>query len=132
MSNLAFPQAGILTSLDAAAGKAKVMIPLYKIETSWIPVASNLLYDTQVNMQQIQVNSPAATGIEATGGTVDAPASCPGTFTSWGAATLSAVQATAPSGSVGRMDYGTLKVGDEVAVIFLNGDINDGRVIARF
>jgi len=132
MQNQGLPQAGIITSLDRAAGQAKVFLPLFKLETAWIPVASNLLYDTQVSMQQIKFNSPAATGIEATGGTVDAPASCPGTFTSWGAATLSAAQATAPSGSVGRIDYGTLQVGDEVVVVFLNGDINQGRVIARF
>lgn len=31
---------------------------------------------------------------------------------------------------VGEVDI--LTVGDEVAVIFLNGDLNDGRVIARF
>ncbi|HWP96403.1 MAG TPA: hypothetical protein VN426_06100 [Syntrophomonadaceae bacterium] len=132
MNNTGFPQAGIISSLDTAGRRAKVFLPLFKIETGWIPVASNLLYETQVSLHQIQINSPAATTVEASSGTVDAPASCPGTFATWAAAALNADQVNAPSGSVGRVDYGTLKVGDEVAVIFLNGDVNQGRVIARF
>lgn len=131
MSNLAFPQAGIITSLDTARAKAKVLIPLYKIETSWIPVATNLLYDLRNRLTGIQVVSPEASTVQAEMGTVDAPASCPGTFGTWQAQTMTATQASAPSGSLDRIDYGTLQVGDEVVVVFINGNINDGRVIAR-
>ncbi len=131
-NNPSMPQAGIVTSLNKDAGQAKAFLPLFKIETGWIPVATNLLYETQVGMQQIQIASPAATDVQATGGTVAAPPMCPGTFSTWGAAALGASQAAAPSGSVDRVDYGTLQVGDEVLVVFLNGDINQGRIIARF
>lgn len=116
MSRLAFPQAGIITSLDGESAKAKVFLPLFKIETGWIPVATNLLYQEQVTMEE-----PALTADPP--GTILRPPGDP-------AISFTSISATA--GTASRMNWGTLQVGDEVAVIFLNGDLNQGRVIARF
>lgn len=116
MSKLAFPQAGIITSLDPGAAKAKVFLPLFKIETGWIPVATNLLYEEQVTMED-----PVLTADPP--GLIDRPPGDPDI-------TFLSVNATA--GTASRINWGTLQVGDEVAVIFLNGDLNQGRVIARF
>ncbi|NLI12804.1 MAG: hypothetical protein GX425_09315 [Peptococcaceae bacterium] len=117
MSNLAFPQAGIITSLDAAAGRAKVFLPLYKIETTFIPVASNLLYETGIT----------ATGLERDNHTVysdpDKTVVNP---------QASGPKETSSQETAEKIEWTTLQVGDEVAVIFLNGNLNDGRVIARF
>jgi len=116
MSKLAFPQAGIITSLDSGTARAKVFLPLFKIETAWIPVATNLLYESQVTMEE-----PVLTADPP--GSIQRPPGDP-------AISFTAVNATA--GTVEKLNWGTLKVGDEVAVIFLNGNLNEGRVIARF
>lgn len=110
--NLMFPQAGIITSLDVAGAKAKVLLPIFGIETPWIPVAANLLYETQADILELAIER----------GAIAPPGDSPIEFTS----------INAQGGSAGKIAWGTLKVGDEVAVIFLNGDINSGRVIARF
>ncbi|MEW6423183.1 MAG: hypothetical protein AB1523_00305 [Bacillota bacterium] len=119
MNKLAFPQAGIITSLDAGAAKAKVFLPLFKIETGWIPVATNLLYQEQVTMK-----TPVLTADPL--GTIEKPPKesppPPDYFTA----------INAHAGTAEKISWGTLKVGDEVVVIFLNGDLNEGRVIARF
>lgn len=121
MAHLTFPQAGIITSLDIQKGQAKVFIPLLGVETSWIPVATGLLYETKA-----KVTSISTSNVQATNGNVSAPIPCPGSFSSW-----TANQLSAPNGTIERVDWGTLKVGDEVVVVFLNGDINSGVVIAR-
>ncbi|SHN73124.1 hypothetical protein [Desulfitobacterium chlororespirans] len=88
MQKLICPQLGILTSLSG--NTAKVYLPLFKIETGWIRVSSNLLYEKEVQL----------TGQ-------------PESF------------------SFNEMVYNTLKVGDEVLVVFANGDINQGIVALR-
>lgn len=127
MQNRGLPQAGIITSLDRAAGLAKVFLPIFKIETDWIPVATNLLYEEQIeatNIKATQLERNSHTVYEdAEKTTVKASASGP--------------VATAGTESIQRQDikkmtWGTLQVGDEVVVVFLNGDVNQGRVIARF
>jgi len=125
--NNGLPQAGIITSLNATERRAKIFLPLFKIETNWIPVASNLLYDTTVGLQQVGLDAIGASEVQAGPGEVDGAS-----FTAWEATAASASSAAAAAGSVSRINYGSLQVGDEVAVIFLNGDINQGRVIARF
>lgn len=114
--NLIFPQAGIITSLNVSDAKAKVFLPLYKIETSWIPVASNLLYETTVKAISLERDSHTVyNDLEKT--SVNSLASGP--------------KETSAQETIERIEWGTLKVGDEVVVVFLNGDLNDGRVIAR-
>lgn len=115
-SKLATPQAGIITSLDPVAARAKVFLPLFKIETGWIPVATNLLYEVQVTVEH-----PVLTADPP--GLIDRPPGDPD---------ISFTSITATAGTASRMNWGTLQVGDEVAVIFLSGDLNQGRVIARF
>ncbi|MDI6711462.1 MAG: hypothetical protein QME76_12410 [Bacillota bacterium] len=105
-------QAGVITALDAAAAKAMVFLPLLKLETGWIPVATNLLFETGVSLQAPVVNS----------GTIERPP---------GETSISFTKISAASGSASGIRYGTLKVGDQVVVIFLNGDLNQGVVIAR-
>lgn len=127
MQNQGLPQAGIITSLNKSTGLAKVFLPLFKIETDWIPVASNLLYEefivaTNIHSTTLERNSHTVYE-DAEKTTVKASATGP--------------VATASTESIQRQDvkkmtWGTLQVGDEVAVIFLNGDVNQGRVIARF
>lgn len=129
--NLMFPQAGIITSLDKALALAKVVLPLFKIETGWIPVATNLLYETGVTLGNVTLDTPSVTTVTMGAGSISAPSPCPGSFSGMTSEQLSGEQAAAPSGSVQRVDYGTLAVGDEVVIIFVNGNLNDGRVIAR-
>ena len=117
MSNLAFPQAGIITSFDAASCRAKVFLPLFKIETTFIPVASNMLYETGIKSTGLERdNHTVYSNQEKT--VINAPASGP--------------KETSSQETAERIEWTTLQVGDEVAVIFLNGNLNDGRIIARF
>lgn len=126
MSNLAFPQAGIITSLDAPKGKAKVFIPLYKIETAWIPVASNLLYEEKITATTLK-----STGLERAPHTVYAEDEKITVIPTASGAKAVASEETINKQTIDKFEWKTLKVGDEVVVVFLNGDINDGRVIAR-
>lgn len=121
------PQAGIITSLDRASGLAKVFLPLFKIETSWIPVASNLLYEEQIVATDIE-----ATQLERNSHTVYEDAEKATVKTSATGPVATASVESIQRQDIKMMTWGTLQVGDEVAVIFLNGDINQGRVIARF
>jgi len=118
MAPLTFPQAGIVTTLDTQKGQAKVFIPLLGVETGWIPVATGLLYE-----EKIEMTTPVITADPS--GTIERPPKeeppPPYTFT----------KINGQAGTVERINYGTLKVGDEVVVVFLNGDINSGVVIAR-
>ncbi len=132
MKNTGLPQAGIITTLDTANSRAKVFLPLFKIETDWIPVASNLLYETSVNMQEVSMDTVSASTVQASAGTVGAGEFCPGSFSSWAAEEMSADLLDISSASINNITYGSMKVGDEVVVVFLNGDVNQGRVIARF
>lgn len=111
-----FPQAGIITSLDINNAVAKVFLPLYKIETGWIPVATNLLYEANAK----------ATGLERDNHTVYSD-----TDKTVVNAQASGPKETSTQETIQRIEWGSLTVGDEVAVIFLNGDLNQGRVIAR-
>lgn len=117
MKNTAFPQAGIITSLDAGNAKAKVYLPLYKIETGWIPVATNLFYETGVK----------ATGLERDNHTVysDQEKTSVNTL-------ASGPKETSSQETADKIEWTTLQVGDEVVVVFINGNLNDGRVMARF
>lgn len=117
MSDKYFPQAGIITSLDNIVARAKVFLPLYKIETDWIQVAANLMYETKVKATGLERdNHTVYSDTEKT--VVNAPASGP--------------KETASQETMQKIEWGTLSVGDEVAVIFLNGNLNEGRIIARF
>jgi len=119
MNKAAYPQAGIITSLDIAGARAKVHLPLFGIETSWIPMASGMIYEEQVTME-----TPVLTADPS--GTIEKPPKedppPPDLFTA----------INAQAGSAAKLTWGTLKVGDEVVVVFLNGDLNEGRIIARF
>jgi phage baseplate assembly protein gpV len=118
VNRLSFPQAGIITSLDARKARAKVHIPLLGLETGWIPVATGLFYE-----ERVQMEGPVITADPS--GTIERPPKedppPPYTFT----------RINGQAGTVERLSYGTLRVGDEVVVVFLNGDINSGVVIAR-
>ncbi|ADY55141.1 putative phage baseplate assembly protein V [Syntrophobotulus glycolicus DSM 8271] len=81
-----FPQLGVLTSIGG--NTARVYLPLFKVETGWIRISSNLLYELEVTL-----------------------AGQPGTFD--------------------KIAYDTLKIGDEVLVVFANGDINQGIITVR-
>lgn len=126
-----FPQAGIITGLNADEALAKVHIPLLGIETNWIPVATGILYEVQVNFTEIGFDSPQMTDISVSSGKVSAPPMCPGIFSSLTSSQVTGSAVSSPSGAAQRVDWGTLKVGDEVLVVFLNGDINAGVVAAR-
>lgn len=121
------PQAGIITSLNKDAGQAKAFLPLFKIETAWIPVATNLLYEEKIEMTELK-----STGLGRESHTVytDSAKTTVKDTASGPAATASSE--TIQSQTIERSEWGTLKVGDEVLVVFLNGDINQGRIIARF
>ncbi|AEG60011.1 hypothetical protein [Desulforamulus ruminis] len=115
-----FPQAGVITSLNGR--EARVYLPLFKMETGWVRVATNLLYEKAVTMSQGGVNS-VSTG----GGQIIRPPGEP---------TIEFTEMTTggcsfATGSCTEIQFGTLQVGDEVVIVFLNGNINDGRVIAR-
>lgn len=117
MRNFVFPQVGIITSLDAEKALAKVFLPLYKIETGWIPVATNLFYETGVKATSLERdNHTVYSDQEKT--SVNVLASGP--------------KETASQETAEKIEWTTLKVGDEVVVVFINGNLNDGRVIARF
>lgn len=127
MSERMFPQAGIITSLDVSIGKAKVFIPLFKIETDWIAVASNLLYEQKITATKLE-----SSGLERNAHTVyEDPEKNTIKATATGPKATATTE-TISTQTIDNLKWGTLKVGDEVAVIFLNGNINDGRVIARF
>ncbi len=127
MSNLVFPQAGIITSLDFSRGKAKVFIPLYKIETSWIPVATNLLYEEMVNATKL-----VSSQLERAPHTVYADEDKTTVVNTACGAKAVADQEVVGAQTIRRLEWHTLRVGDEVVVVFLNGNINDGRIVARF
>lgn len=116
MNKQVFPQAGVITSLDTAGARAKVFLPLYRIETNWIPVATNLLYETGVK----------ATGLERDNHTVYSDQDKTSVNT-----VASGPKETSSLETAEKIEWTTLQVGDEVVVVFLNGDINEGRVIAR-
>lgn len=82
------PQLGVLTSLSG--NTARVYFPLFKLESGWIRIASNLLYEKEVTL----AGHPETENFS-------------------------------------RIGYNTLKVGDEVLVVFANGDINQGIVTVR-
>lgn len=117
MKNPVFPQAGVITSLDVEKARAKVFLPLFKIETSWIPVATNLLYETGVKATGLERdNHTVYSDPEKT--TVNSLASGP--------------KETSTRETAEKIEWSTLRVGDEVLLVFLNGDLNEGRVIARY
>lgn len=116
-NSLIFPQAGIITSLVIESARAKVFLPLFKLETGWIPVATTLLYETGVKSTGLERDNHTVYS-DADKTVVNAPASGP--------------KETSTQEIAERIEWTTLQAGDEVAVIFLNGDLNDGRVIARF
>jgi hypothetical protein len=124
---MVYPQAGIITSLDVLIGKAKVFLPLFKIETDWIAVASNLLYE-----ENITANNLESTGLERDNHNVYADAEKITLKPDASGLKETGSQETITTQTIKNIMWGTLKVGNEVAVIFLNGDINQGRVIARF
>lgn len=127
MQNQGLSQAGIITSLNKSAGQAKVFLPLFKIETAWIPIASNLLYEEEIAAENIE-----STGLGRSPHTVYSdPDKTTAKDTASGAAATASAE-TIQNQTIQKMVWGSLQVGDEVAVIFMNGDVNQGRVIARF
>lgn len=118
-----FPQAGIVTSLDKAKALARVQIPVLGIETGWIPVSTNLLYEDSLIETQIDITEITIDPMNPIG--TDEPH--PGVSHT----NLHGHQGSVNQAHIERATYGTLKVGNEVVVVFLNGDINDGVVIAR-
>lgn len=110
---MTYPQAGVVTSLDRQSGRAKVYLPLFGIETDWIAVATNLLYEERLEVSELRLEPLNPEGIE------DPHPGIGHTFQ------------VAHAGCVARVDFGTLRVGDEVLVLFLNGDLNEGVVFAR-
>jgi hypothetical protein len=110
-----FPQAGILMALNAEKAEAIVMIPLFNMETDWCPVCKNLLYQEEVKLEKPVLTADPPSTIDKPPGTP------PDTFV--------AVNATA--GTIQKETYGSLKVGDEVLVVFLNGDIHQPVVAGR-
>jgi hypothetical protein len=112
--NKYFPQAGILTSLNKEEAMAKVMIPLLQHETEWCPVVTNLLYEKEIEEENIESDDPTIY------------ANIPKTVV-----VVSGPKGTESKRKVQREKYGTLQVGDEVLVIFLNGDIHQPVVAGR-
>lgn len=109
-----FPQSGILTSLNAAKAEAKVMIPILQHETEWCPVITNLFYEKNVQETDIESdNFTLYSDILQTSAIVSGPKS------------------TEAKRKIQKQEYHTLQVGDEVLVIFLNGDIHQPIVIGR-
>lgn len=120
---LMFPQAGIITSLraDPDNGKrkeAKVYIPLFKLETDWIRVSANLVYEENVSF-----NTPVITA-DPSGTIKHPPVDNPPAPTLF-------YEINGQAGTAAKISWETLKVGDEVITFFLNGDPNQGVVIAR-
>ncbi|TEB09297.1 hypothetical protein [Pelotomaculum propionicicum] len=116
MKDLIFPQAGIITSLNVEQALAKVFIPLFKIETTWIPVSTNLLYETKIKATTLERDSHTVY-YDSEKISINSTASGP--------------KETSSQETMERIEWGTLKVGNEVVVVFLNGNLNAGRVIAR-
>lgn len=66
MSKGMFPQPGIVTSYDETNGLAKVFLPLYKLETDWIPIAKHLIdisFTTGVEVVVVFLNGNADDGV---------------------------------------------------------------------
>lgn len=118
-----FPQAGIITSLNIDEALAKVHIPLLNVETDWIQVSTNLLFEEDAQAEQLELTEMRIDPLNKLG--VDEPH--PGIGHTFALGHSGTVQSI----SLRRVTYGTLKVGDEVLVVFLNGDINAGVVAAR-
>lgn len=119
----AFPQAGIITSLNVEERKAKAYLPLLGIETGWIPVATNLLIEEDIKGEGAEFTEVRIDPLNKLG--VDEPHPGIGHTFALGH------QGTVEVFALRRIAYGTLKVGDEVLVVFLNGDVNNGVVAAR-
>ncbi|WCK55434.1 hypothetical protein PP175_05645 [Aneurinibacillus sp. Ricciae_BoGa-3] len=114
MENMMFPQTGILSSLDVDKAEAKVAIPLFNMETDWCPVATHLLYQTNVEENTVEADNPTIySDSEKT------------------SVTISGAKEIETKVTLQKEKYGTLKVGDEVLVIFLNGNIHWPIVAAR-
>jgi len=120
---LMFPQAGVVTSLrtdpdNSKRKEAKVYIPLFKQETDWIRVSTNLVYEENVSL-----DTPVITA-DPSGAIQHPPKDNPPAPTLFWAI-------GGQAGTVAKITWATLKVGDEVITVFLNGDLNQGVVIAR-
>ena len=109
--NLMFPQAGILTSLALDGNMAKVYLPLFKLETGWIRLSTNLLFEKSIKLKTLVITT----------GTIDRS----------GDTSISYSQIQGESGTIDELSWDTLKIGDEVLVLFVNGDINMGVVTNR-
>ncbi|MED0680591.1 hypothetical protein P4T20_15010 [Aneurinibacillus thermoaerophilus] len=110
--NKYFPQAGILTSLNLDKAEGKVMIPLLQHETDWCPIAKNLLEEEKIVLQNPVVGS----------GVMDLPPDAPPIVFE----DIKSDEMTAE-----KIKFGSLSVGDEVLVVFLNGDIHQPVITAR-
>lgn len=120
---LMFPQAGIVTSLrtdpDNSNNKeARVYIPLLKLETDWIRVSSNLVYEESVVLEAPVITADPSSTIQ------HPPKESPPAPTLF-------FEINGHGGTAAKIKWGSLKVGDEVITVFLNGDVNQGVVIAR-
>jgi hypothetical protein len=118
-----FPQAGIITSLNMKERKAKTYLPLLGIETDWMPVATNLLFEEEVEGEGLEFMKIRIDPMNPLG--IDEPHPEIGHTFALGH------QGTVKAFALRRIVYGTIKVGDEAVVVFLNGDINNGVVVAR-
>ncbi|WCK53834.1 hypothetical protein PP175_21330 [Aneurinibacillus sp. Ricciae_BoGa-3] len=101
-----FPQAGILTSLNVDSAEAKVAIPLFNFETDWCPISTHLLYQTDVELSNVTLQNVQIGTVSSESGTIE-------------------------SLKAEKIKFSTLKVGDEVLLTFLNGDIHRPIVVAR-
>ncbi|WP_128739138.1 hypothetical protein [Desulfocucumis palustris] len=118
-----YPQAGIVTSLrtdpDNPDGKeAKVFIPLMKLETDWIRVAANLVYEEKAELERPVITADPSSTIQ------HPPKESPPPSTLF-------TDINGHAGTVKKVTWGTLRTGDEVIVVFLAGDINQGVIVAR-
>ncbi len=114
-----FPQAGVISSLNAEKAEAKVWIGLLNFETDWCPVATNLLYEKEVELEGVEIDTIRMMDITTTSPEV-------GSFS-----LLSSPKGTIEKMRVKNMKFNTLQVGDEVLVVFLNGDPHTPVVTAR-
>jgi hypothetical protein len=109
-----FPQAGILMALNAEKAEAIVMIPLFNMETDWCPVAKNLLYEQTIEESGITSDNPVFYSDKEKTSVV-----------------TSAAVGEETKRNITMQKYGSLQTGDEVLVIFLNGDIHQPVVAGR-
>jgi hypothetical protein len=112
--NKYFPQAGILTSLNTEKAEGIVMIHLLQHETDWCPIAKNLLYQEKVQESNITFVNPIVYSDEEKTTVV-----------------TSGAAGQEESRTIETQKYNSLQVGDEVLVVFLNGDIHQPIIAAR-